>query len=258
MGEDKKVKDQEGTKDPEINTGAKDDSKASKDFAEKTTYTADEIKIMMDVKDNELQEKIAVAVKEAASKEKEKLYDTVEKYKKDLETLANKAEMEEVEKQKLLQEESDKKKAELSAQERVAELEKDLDKTSKRFEEVINIKDLEFKEALRKRDLAILRERLVAEAKGEIIPELVQGDSEEQINEAAELARLRYKEIVENQKKQLTDELIRTGKIPGPDGKDKKDTTTDLTGGRSIKEVFELPEEDFIKYKDEVLKKFSG
>ena len=255
MGDDKKVKDQEGTKDPNVDPVVDPKDKSAEN---KKTYTAEELKTILDSKDQEVQEKIAAAVKDAASKEKEKLYDTVEKYKKDLEVLAKKAEAEEAEKQKLLQMEEEKKKAELSAKERVAELEKDLEKTSKRFEEVIGIKDLEFKEALRKRDLAILRERLVADAKGEIIPELVQGDSEEQINKAAELARLRYKEIVENQKKQLTDELIRTGKIPGPDGKDKKDNPTDLSGGKSIKEVFELPDEDFLKYKDEVLKKFSG
>ncbi len=115
------------------------------------------------------------------------------------------------------------------------------------------------KNELRKRDLAILRERLIADSRGEIIPELVQGNSEEELHKAAESAKVRYKEIVENQRKQLTDELIRTGKLPGPDGKDKKKEETSLGAGiKSTKEVWELGDDEFLKYKESVLKEFSG
>jgi hypothetical protein len=221
--------------------------------------TKEEVQALLDKQKEDFDKTLKEAVKEAASKEKEKLYDTVEKYKKDLEVLAVSAKKEQEEKDKLLKAEEDKKKEEMSAKDRVTQLEVEMTKTTKRFEEAISLKDVEFKGELAKRDLEIFKEKLIAEAKGEIISEMVKGTSEEELKQSAEQSKVRYKEIVENQKKQLTDELVRLGKIPGPDGKDKQDQTPGVSGDeRSVADIFTMPEEEFSAYKDEVLKKYSG
>lgn len=221
--------------------------------------TKDEVAKLLADQAAEFTAKMEAAVKEAASKEKEKLYDTIDKYKKDTEALTAKAKAEEDEKNRILKEEADKKKEELDAKERVKQLEVELEKTAKRFEEVMEIKDKQFTSELTKRDLAIIREKLIGEANGAIIPELVQGNTEEELRKSAESAKARFSEIVTAQKKQVEDELIRAGKIPGPDGKNKetKETHGDPTRVKSMKEIFGMPDDDFIKYKDEYLKSLS-
>ena len=221
--------------------------------------TESEVQALLKKKEEELTAAIDEAKKDAASKEKAKLYDTIEKaktqaaeYEKQLK------EFQAVEEEKRKAEEQ-RIKDEMDAKERMKIIENELDSSKKRFSEMLDLKDKEFNAELKKRDLAILRERLISEAKGEIIPEMVQGSTEEELKAAADLARTRYKDIVEAQKKQIVESLIKDGKIPSPDGTGKitESDKTAVSGGiKSSQEIFGMSEAEFQEYSKSVLSQY--
>lgn len=218
--------------------------------------TEAEVQALLKQKEDELSKKIEEATKEAASKEKAKLYDTIEASKKAAAEMEKKLKEVEAAEEAKRKEAEQKVKDEMDAKERLKILEDQQQEDKKRFQEILDIRSTEFQSELKKRDLAIIREKLISEAKGEIIPEMVQGNSEEELVQAAEKSRARFKEIIDAQKKQFADTLIKDGKIPHPDGSDKiteRDKSVSSSGQKSLQDIFSMPKEDFLKYKDEIL-----
>jgi hypothetical protein len=232
--------------------------KADEDAAKKVEVVSkEEMAVVLKKQREEFDAEKKKAIEDAASREKAKLYDTIEKHKTDLETLSKKVKEDEEKKSKEAAELEAKRKDELDAKARIAELEKSQDEMRERFSTVLDLENKKFTAELEKRDLALFREKLISEAKGEIIPELVSGKSKEELEQTAELAKERYKTILENSKKQTIDELIKSGKIPGPDGKDKKPQDTDRPAGSpDLREIFAKAPEDFKKYADSYLDEY--
>lgn len=222
---------------------------------------SEEIKKAILEKEKEWQEKTADMIAKAVSTEKEKLYDTIEKVKGEKEKLEKELSktMSEKEKERIAEEE--KKKAEMDAIERVQLLETKQAEDSKRFQDVMQMKETEWQEELKKRDLAVYREKKINESNGLIIPELVQGKTTEEIDRAVELAKQRYIAIVESTKKQAMDEMLKNGKLPGPDGKDKKDESGSGATGETRPDwqrLMTMTNEDFVKEKAKFEKEFYG
>lgn len=73
----------------------------------------------------------------------------------------------------------------------------------------------QFDEVLKKKDLEIYKKSKIAEFSGEIIPELVQGSSVEEIDNAVEQAKAKYKEIETKALKKKEEQELGNSKVPG-------------------------------------------
>jgi len=198
-------------------------------------------------------------LKDTVSIEKKKLYDTIEQTKKEKEAAEKKAsdfEKAEAERNKALE---DKKKAETDSKVLIEQLEQKLKTDAERVQAIIDLKDKEFKAELSRRDLEIYKKEKIFNANGKIIPELVSGNSTEEIDVAVEKAKARYIEIIEGQKQAIEDELMKTGKIPGagPKDKDKASGASTLAGGdfKSWEELMKMDPKDFLDYQKGALAK---
>lgn len=223
------------------------------------TLAEAEVQALLKQKEEEFNSKLEEAKKEAASKEKAKLYDTIEAAKKSAAENEKKIKEIEAKAEAERKAEEQKIKDEMDAKERLKLLEAQQEENTKRFNEMMELKTSQFESELKKRDLAVMREKLISEARGEIIPEIVQGNSEEELVQAAEKARARFREIAEAQRKQFADTLIKEGKIPGPDGSDKiteGDKSKSASGQKSLQDIFSMTKDDFLKYKDSVLSQY--
>lgn len=135
----------------------------------------------------------------ARKQEKDKLYGTIEKLQEKLETLteAQKADQEE---KKKIREEAEaaaekERQAKLSSEDKLAEqlskLAEKLDKEASAREE-LEAKLAEEREA---RALDSYRQKALSEAGNEIIPDLVRGNSQEEIDRNVALAKSRFQEL---------------------------------------------------------------
>jgi predicted RNase H-like nuclease (RuvC/YqgF family) len=228
----------------------------------KDSYSKDEVEKLLKDKEKEIKELSQKAIVEAVGTEKQKLYATIEKEKEEKLRLEKELEEFRQEEAKKKEEEEEKRREELEVRDLVKEIEEKQVKESKRFQEILDLREKEYKTELLKRDLAIFRERKIAEANGRIIPELVQGNSEEEISQSVELAKQRYIDIVEGTKKEVTAQFLKDGKIPGPDGKDKKieneDPAQPSDAPKRNKELWEMSDEQFKEYKEKFEKDFYG
>lgn len=226
----------------------------------KDNFTADEVKELLAEQSKKSSEEHETKLKDIASLEKNKLYDTIRKEKDEKEALQKKlSTFEEADKLKAADDEK-KRVEELDIKDRLMELEGKTATDNKRFQQMMEIKDKEFDAALKKRDLALYKERKVANAKGGIIPELVLGNSEKEIDEAYDKAVNRYEEIRDGEKKKLEANLINNGKLPGPDGgKDvvPGDDISNTPSGKNWEDVHKMSPDEFEKYKEDALKQFS-
>lgn len=150
------------------------------------------------------EEEVQSRVEKARKEEKDKLYPKIEELTQTVKFLQDHVRKEQEEKEKIKKEadaQAEKERvAKLSADERQAEI-------LNRLEEQLNREREErakFKLELEQRDsrdrVKRYRERAIQDAGDEIIPELVIGESEAEIDTAIENAKAKYKEIIAKEK----------------------------------------------------------
>jgi len=216
----------------------------------KDSFSKEEVEALIKAREAEIKAEKDEAAKKIIETEKAKLYDTIEAEKKkssDLEKIIRDRKNEEDEKKKA---EDQKMNDELEAKEQVRLLAKKLEDDSKRFQDIVELKDAEYKGELRKRDLEIYKEKLITSYNGAIIPEMVSGKTEEELNQAVEVAAERYKQIAERSKQEIMDEAVKNGKLPKPGDLDNSLKKT--SGAKDWKEVMEMPKEDYEAYKKSI------
>ena len=90
-----------------------------------------------------------------------------------------------------------------------------LTQAEERAKKLVEGMSQQFNEVLTKKDLEIYKKSKIAEFSGEIIPELVQGSSVEEIDNAVEQAKAKYREIEERALKKKEEKELGESKVPG-------------------------------------------
>ncbi len=219
-------------------------------------------------------------------KEKKKLYETIEKHKGDATTNADKLTKAEadlkkltdadVERKKTADDEADKKKrGEMEIGERMAALEdenrrngeetnKKLQAQREEFVAEMAQKEKTFDDKLRVKDLETYRQSVIAGAEGQIIPEMVKGSTQEEINASAEQAKTRYTEIREGAVQDKNKAAMEAGKLPGQSGEGKVGPETSPAGGgvdkggfqeKTTAELSTMTKEELAAHKEKVLQR---
>ncbi len=254
---EKEIKDVEGIEKPD---------------KEKIESLKDELDTRKEI-NKEIEEKSIVKASDGIKVEKDKIYDTQEKLKgdlrdkdvrlKELEEKQNKINQEKVEKEKvekIAKEKEENEKLEVS--ERISKIEADSRLEKEKMDLAFKKKDQEMKSELQKRDLNLYKQSLIATAKGQIIPELVEGNSEEEIKKSFENAVQRYKSIVENNEVKVKEDKIKQSKLPEASGDGKIESDSPPAGNDanssgfkelSAKEIAKLTPDQFKKHKEEAL-----
>lgn len=213
-----------------------------------------------------VEEKVTNAKKETSHTEKEKLYGQLKdlkeenrKYKTDIDAFLRAQEEKQRKEEELLKQQEDekkkledeKRKAEMDLSERIKLLELELnssiaktEEVKKKSEEILN-KAVEFtKEELRKKDIQIYIHKVINENNGEIIPDLVTGNTVEEVDASLERAKKRYQELIA--KKLETDEQnkLNSGSVP-------KDTNDKVINKHlAIENIWDLDSKSFNEYAD--------
>lgn len=239
-----------------------DNSSDSQAPNDKKTYTEEEVEAMLSSKVQEAEEKVR---SEAAKAEKDKLYDSLKKKDDDLLKAQNELSKFREEKAKREEEAEKRRLAKLSEEERQKEL---IEKSNQRVEQLetaFTALQQETQEILRKKDLELIRKDLIAEAKGEIIPELVSGDTPEELKESVEKAKVRYKELVAK-----VSEKVNTGPSQTPDNQDAKSIVTETPHQRkpiptddsaskvTAEDIFKMDDNQFQEHKESILKRYGA
>lgn len=221
--------------------------------------------------------------------EKEKLYASIEKHKGDAtksaeELTKNKAALKKIQddeaaREKKVAEEADKeKRSKMELDERMATLEdenrQNAEETSKKLQEQsenfvaeMAKKDKAFDDKLREKELETYRQSVIADAQGQIIPEVVKGNTKEEIDASAEKAKARYTEIragalEAEHKKSMTD-----GKLPGQSGDGKVGPESTPAGGgvdkggfkdKTVAELATLNKDELAAHKENVLRQLEA
>lgn len=157
-------------------------------------------------------------IAKARKEEKQKLYPKIEKLEKRVEDLTEKNNKKVLQVGELNEQietlenelESAKDKATQSDDERVTQLQSDLEEKESTIEDLqsqledteeVDVEELrqEIEEEVKNEyEVKLYREKKIADAEGQVIPELVMGSTKEEIDETFEKAQERYTEIVGN------------------------------------------------------------
>lgn len=154
---------------------------------------------VLEIPDAVVKAKAEPLIQAAAAEEKKKLYDTVESIKKQNQTLLQQIEAEKAAKEAALKEEAEKQalaeRGKLDAKGAIAELES-------RFTKALTDRETELLQKLRETEsratgeiLKLHREKIIAASNGQIIEELLVGNTPEELAASAELARQKYATI---------------------------------------------------------------
>lgn len=194
---------------------------------------AEDIKTLLEAALKKQADEFDAKLKTAITTEKDKLYETLNVEKDKAKQL--KAELDKYKKEEEVktQELEAKKKEEMDIKDRLKELEAQTKVEQEKFSNIMSIKDSEFKAELKARDLAMLKKEKILESKGQIIPELVTGNSEEEILQSVEVAKQRYAAIMEEAKQKTEAELLKSGKLPTSDGLNKQEKDISSLGDRN-------------------------
>lgn len=168
------------------------------------------------------EEEVREKVERVRKEEKDKLYPQIEEVKTALKEVQATLRAEREEKEKIKREAAEKAEAERQA--KMSET----DKTKEvliRLEEQLNEERAErvrfeqrLAESQRQDELRRYREQVLRAAGDEIIPDLVRGTSETEIDESVKLAKARYEEYMEKIKEQVSRKVKRTlGHTTNPD-----------------------------------------
>lgn len=197
----------------------------------------------------DVEEEIARRVKT----EKEKLYNDLSKEKeraakieKELAEFKKKADEEKarVEKERL-----EKLTVEQRLQEELAQATTKINQFADGFE----MFKRETAEEIRKRDLALFKEKLVA-GRTDYLPELVSGNSEEELKSSFEASQRRYKEIVSHVAAPQKPNPAQVSEIAAPA---VPQTTPAPTAAKSSTEIMSMTPEEYKAYKETVFQKYN-
>ena len=94
------------------------------------------------------------------------------------------------------------------------------------------------------------KEKLIADAKGEIIPDLVSGETEEELIASVERAKTRYKEVVAEIQNRNEQQQLANSQVPGASGHSGSGQTSG-----SAPNVFAMSKEAFDEYAKKELEK---
>jgi hypothetical protein len=191
-------------------------------------------------------------LKKSVSTLKEQLRQDIEAAKKD--ALSKSKELEEAQK-KLAELEKNKNSSpeELNRLKALADEKDELLKVSEpRTKELLEGLSKEFKETLNKKDLEIYVKEKIASANGEIIPDLVKGNTKEEVDQAYDLAIERYKEIVDRSVKKKEQEKLETGKLPDATKSGLNKTTNEKTA----EDIARMSRKEFEEYSKNILKQY--
>lgn len=147
------------------------------------------------------QEEVQEAVQKARKEEKDKLYPQIEALKAAMKEIqeAFRAEKEEKEALKREQEEKDeqRRQAKLSDTDKQLEAIKKIEEQLRLEREERQRAELKWETAQKKQEVARYREQVLKDAGDEIIPDLVSGDTVEEIDRTLNIAKARYAELAE-------------------------------------------------------------
>lgn len=205
--------------------------------------------------------------KSAIQAEKTKLYETIEKTKKrntELEAEIKKFSDAEAEKKK---KEEEERKSNLDATQRIQELEGQINQlvevnktTGERFKELLTLQDEKYTKELTKRDVGLYREEAIRKCGGAVIPELVQGETTEEIDRTIEISKKRYLEIKGAASDEKKKDEYKNGEFPKPSGESRKDSSSspedDGHGNKSYADILKMSDEEYKKYRDQYMKEF--
>lgn len=216
----------------------------------------------------ELQKQIDEAAKKAASEtaqiEKDKLYKTLEVRAQEIESYKSElAKFKEKDAEVAKQKEAERVAA-LSEQERIKET------IQRQAEEVEKVKmafgqlQKETETKIRNKDLELYREKLILSANGEVIPELVAGNTEAEIAASLDRAKVRYKEIAMKvgggsvdqggTGDKLKDMNRKSVSTEVPIEKGMQQSAGDGASLKSAEEIMAMDKATFARYKEQVLK----
>lgn len=186
--------------------------------------------------------------------EKEKLYQSVEDEKKKAATLAK--ELEEFKKKDAdaQAKAEEERKAKLTAEQKLQE---ELEQTKlkvEQFQTGLELFKKESAEEIRKRDLALFKEKIVA-GKSDYIPELVTGDTEEAIQASFEASQKRFKELVAQVATPAKPDPALQTEVRAPVAPAAQQQQA--AGTKSAADVMSMTPEEYKAYKDSVLSKYN-
>ena len=198
----------------------------------------------------EAQKKIQEEVQKAVKTEKDTLYQTIEHHKAKADeaqkALADaKAQLEAATKT-----EGTGSKEAMEAQAKIAALETSLTELKDTTKRLLEEQSANFNSVLQKKDLEVKKEKLIADAKGEIIPDLVSGETEEELIASVERAKTRYKEVVAEIKNRNEQQQLANSQVPGASG---HSGNGQISGGTP--NVFAMSKEEFDEYAKKELEK---
>lgn len=223
--------------------------------ADEVVEGADKIEETVTIKNSDDVKKLLEKVR---AEEKKKLYPQIEHYKSQTDTL--KAQNELLAKQlKGFEEEIDTtKKSKLSESEKVqAQLRElaDQNTTLKKQQEALVT---EYQTNLRNMELKTYAANAIAQVGGELIPELVYGDSEVEIDAAILASKQRYREIVANAKQALKSDRSKAP-IPGTDGAPPRNAQGAPSGEELTAEMLaQMKPEDWAKERLNIRRQVDG
>lgn len=203
-----------------------------------------------------IQEAVAAAGKESSQKEKTKLYDTIATLKKENSDIQEKLKIydsKKLEEDKKLDEE---RKAKMNPNEVIDEQIKKANLEVEQLKFAFQKLQEETDNKLKQKDVELFKEKLIATANGEIIPELVVGTTMEEVSASFEVGKKRFLEIKGQVSKEIETVTTQQSKttVSQETPQTKKPITKDLKE-LSAEEVKNLSQAEFNKYKEEVLSK---
>lgn len=187
--------------------------------------------------------KIQELLQNARVQEKDKLYKTIELKDNTI---------------KQLEKEIEKLKEEVKLKEEQGMADnQELLETIKQMKEAQDklVEDLEAeKKARRQAELDSYKQKKIQEANGEILVELVTGETEEEIDESVELAKQKYQEIINPYREKLEEYEEKLSK-PNPQNAPKPaDPTPSAHVEFTAEEIKKMTPEEYKKYREQILK----
>ena len=233
---------------------------------DKETYTKDEVSKFLTEQESSYKSEADKLEKEFETKkkdleiqitkeQKDTHYGTIEYHKKQVDELSK-------QKDELMKKLSELESAGTKKQEDTVESQKEIQELKGQIETIkgetkrlLDEQSAYFNGVLQKKDLEMIKKELISTAKGEIIPELVTGNTEEEIRASYETAVNRYKEITEVVKKGQENKHLLEGKAPEASGGDRATEKGSSTREADYLKVMSMSKEEFLKYQEDQFNK---
>ena len=193
--------------------------------------------------------------KEAAKTEKDKLYSKIEGLEKSLKFLEDASKQKDnvaLEAERLKKEAEDKLvKDKLPLEDRIKDLEQKLkesteitESVAKKAESMLQLTLDSAKKEIHLRDMQVYAKDMIAQANGEIIPELVRGETKEEVDASVQAAKTRYQELIAKKTEKDAQRKLEEGKVS-------------TTAGEQVITDTNIMTKDLWKMTDDEIKAFS-